>query len=324
VGAKQQTLDAREYKNYGPGVIDGTESVVTGLLADVSDTEYVFLADSSRTVRYLSLQDEWRILSNLELTAGVRYDDYSDFGGTTNPRIALVWSSTEKLTTKLLYGSAFRAPSFMEQRSKNNPVALGNADLDPEKIDTVELSFNYLMNSHFQTTLTVFDYQARDMIEFTLDEIATTKTARNIRDQNGKGFELEATWKPVSSFHLSSSYSYQDSVDANTHSTIADAPQKLLKIGMNWEVQKDWSVNAQLNWVGDRERAVADPRSATDDYGLLDLSLKRNNLFPGVDAAIVVRNVTGEDAREPSSGEIVNDYPLESRSLWLNLQYQFQ
>jgi iron complex outermembrane receptor protein len=28
----------------------------------------------------------------LGLTAGVRHDQYSDFGGTTNPRMALVWT----------------------------------------------------------------------------------------------------------------------------------------------------------------------------------------------------------------------------------------
>jgi outer membrane receptor for ferrienterochelin and colicins len=322
-GVKKQTLDAREYKNYGPGVIDGTQSPVGGAVSDVSGTDYIFLADSSRTIRYLSVQDEWRIMPTLELTAGVRYDDYSDFGGTTNPRIALVWSGTEKLTTKLLYGSAFRAPSFMEQRSKNNPVALGNANLDPEKIDTLELSLSYLVNENFQSTLTLFDYRARDMIEFIPDQIATTKTARNIRDQDGNGFELEATWKPAPAFHLSSSYSYQDSIDAKTHNPVIDAPKHLLKVGMNWEVHKEWSVNSQFNWVGGRERAVFDTRGKIDDYGVLDLLLKRDNLFSGVDAAIVVRNLTNEDAREPSSGEIMNDYPLESRSYWLTLQYQF-
>lgn len=322
-GIKRQTLDAREYKNYGPGVIDGTQSPVNGVVTNVSGTDYVFLANSSRTVRYLSLQDEWRIMPSLELTAGVRYDDYSDFGGTTNPRIALVWSGTEKLTTKLLYGSAFRTPSFMEQRSKNNPVALGNTNLDPEKIETLEFSVSYLVNEHFQSTLTLFDYRARDMIEFTLDEVATTKTARNIRDQDGEGFELEATWKPASMFHLTSSYSYQESIDVNTHNPIIDAPKHLLKIGMNWEFRKDWSVNSQFNWVGGRERADFDSRNKIDDYGVLDLLLKRHNLFPGVDAAIVMRNLTDEDAREPSSGEITNDYPLESRGYWLTLQYQF-
>ena len=36
------------------------------------------------------LQDEWAIMNHLVLTAGVRHDHYSTFGGTTNPRAGLI------------------------------------------------------------------------------------------------------------------------------------------------------------------------------------------------------------------------------------------
>ncbi|QEY18381.1 TonB-dependent receptor [Cellvibrio sp. KY-GH-1] len=323
VGSKHQTLEAREYKNFGPGVITTIVPVVSGKLTDVSDSEYVFLPDSSRTIAYFSLQDEWQITSSLELTSGVRYDDYSDFGGTTNPRIALVWAGTEQLTTKLMYGSAFRAPSFTEQGSKNNPVSLGNSDLDPEQIDTVELSFNYLATKDFQTSLTLFRYQARDMIEFVSANVATIKMAQNARDQDGDGFELEMNWKPLSSLHFSSSYSYQDAKDVSTNQPIADAPGQQIKVNMNWEFAPDWSLNNQWIYVADRERRAGDIRPAIDDYTWVDLVLTRKNIIPQVDASFAVRNLGDADAREPSSGEIADDYPLESRSVWLQLSYQF-
>lgn len=323
VGTKKQTLDAREYKNYGPGVIDGTEGVVSGNLTDVSNTDYVFLEDGSRQVGYLSVQDEWQIVSNLELTAGLRYDDYSDLGGTTNPRVALVWTGNEKLTSKLLYGSAFRAPSFIEQRSKNNPVALGNRNLDPEHIDTVELSFNYLINQDLQSTLTFFKYQARDMIEFIADEMATTKTAQNIRNQNGEGFEWEMNWKPATEWHLSGSYSQQNARDENTNARIPDAPGQQFKADLNWEFHPDWFIHGQLNWVGDRQRMVLDARPDIDDYTLLNLTLRRVNILPDLNLSLALRNLADEKAFEPSSGEIPGDYPLESRSIWLELNYQF-
>jgi hypothetical protein len=31
-----------------------------------------------------------------------------------------------------------------------------------------------------------------------------------------------------------------------------------------------------------------------------------------------------EDAREPSNGTIAEDYPLESRNIWLELKYLFR
>ena len=323
IGTRRQTLASHESKNYGPGVIDGSSTVVDGTLTDVSDTPFVYLDDSSRTIHYLSVQDEWQLVSDLTLTAGVRYDNYSDFGGTTNPRIALVWATSENLTTKLLYGSAFRAPSFSEQRFKNNPVSLGNQDLDPEHIDTLELSFNYRMNANFQTTLTLFTYQAQDMIEFIPDDSATTSTAQNARDQDGDGFEWELNWQPIPSLRLNGNYSWQDAKDAQTGQAVADAPGQQFKVGANWEFKPQWSINSQIYWVGDRQRAVGDTRPAIDDYTLLNLTLRRKNVVPDLDLSIAMRNLTDEDAREPSNGAIADDYPLESRSVWLELKYLF-
>src|SRR5690606_32168414 len=85
-------------------------------LIDVSDTQCVFLPEDDRENYYFYVQDIWSFLNDWELTIGVRYDDYTDFGSTVNPRLALVWSTSHNLTTKLLYGEAFRAPSFSETR----------------------------------------------------------------------------------------------------------------------------------------------------------------------------------------------------------------
>lgn len=323
VGGRYQSQEPGERKNFGPGVIDGLTPVVDGSLKDISNTDFAFLPDSSRTIRYLSLQDEWQIYSDLQLTAGIRYDDYSDFGSATNPRVALVWVANEQLTSKLMFGSAFRAPSFTEQFSKNNPVSLGNPQLQPEVNDTTELSFNYRATNTLMTSLTLFQYRARDMIEFVQDDLATTKTAQNARDQDGKGFEWEINWKPLDRFHLASSYSQQDARDTVSNKPIHDAPRRQFKINANWEFAHNWNVNVQANHVADRARAQLDVRKPIADYTLVNFTLRRANVLPNLDFAVALRNATDEDAREPSSGEIADDYPLESRSAWLELQYRF-
>lgn len=328
LGARYQSVAPGEQKNFGPGVINGSELLVGGALVDVSGTPNAFLEDSSRSIRYLSLQDEWQLATNWQLTAGVRHDDYSDFGTTTNPRMALVWTTTDHLTTKLMYGSAFRAPSFTEQFGKNNPVVLGNPNLDPEQIDTTEISFAYNLNVNLTTSLTLFDYHSRDMIEFVQDYMATTKTAANARDQDGQGFELELNWKPLPQFYVAASYAHQDAKDSATGNRIADAPGEQFKVDVDWEFHPDWFLHHQLNWVGDRVRPVAATaalqRPAIDDYTLLNLTLRRKNLLPDLDASLAVRNLADADAREPSSGEMAQDYPLESRSVWLELRYSFR
>lgn len=325
LGSRYQSFDGNETKNFGPGVLDKIPlpSVVDGTLTDVDNTPNIYLGNGTRTIRFFSAQDEWQLHKNLALTAGVRYDDYSDFGSATNPRLALVWATSENLTTKLLYGSAFRAPSFSELYFKNNPVSLGNPNLKPERIDTLELAFNYRFNPNLQTTLTLFSYEAKEMIDFVADANAPTKTAQNIRDQDGDGFELEFSWKPAPQLRLSSSYSSQDATDAKTHALVPDAPRRQVKFNADWEFYHNWYFNTQLDRVSDRPRVITDTRAPVDDYTWINVTLRAKDILPSLDVSLAVRNATDADAREPSSGRIAEDYRLEARSAWMELRYKF-
>lgn len=322
-GIRHQTNDSSETKNFGPSVIDGNQSVVDGTLTDVTGTSFIFLPHSSRTIHYLSLQDEWQFSPDWELTAGVRYDNYSDFGSTINPRVALVWATQHNLTTKLLYGSAFRAPSFSEQFIANNPVSLGNPDLDPETIDTLELSLNYRPMPELQSTLSLFTYEAQDLIEFVADSGATTQTAQNARNQDGYGFEWEASWKASRSLRLNANFSWQRSEDSDTKQRTHDAPGKQFYLNAHWLVSPQWLVNTQLNWVGSRKRAQGDLRENIDDYSLVNIAIRRKDIAPQLDLTVSVFNLFDEDAREPSNGTIPDDYPMEGRSIRMELQYRF-
>lgn len=322
-GVRYQSIETKESKNFGPGVIDGTQPVVDGSLTYVTDTAFVYAPNTDRTIYYLSLQNEWQFAPDWELTAGVRYDHYSDFGNTVNPRIALVWATSYNLTTKLLYGSAFRAPSFQEQFFSNNPVSLGNPNLEPETIDTWELAFNYHPSTELQSTLSLFSYKAKDLIEFVADAGATTSTAQNARDQDGYGFEWETDWKASNNLRIRANYAWQYSEDSISGDEIHDAPGQQFYISANWQFNPQWSLSSQLNWIGDRKRVAGDTRSEIDDYTLVNLSVRRQNILPNLDLAFSALNLFDEDAREPSNGTIPDDYPLEGRSVWLELSYRF-
>jgi len=51
----------------------------------------------------------------IELSLAGRYDDYSDFGSTTNPRYGLVWSPIDSLDLRASISSSFRAPTVAEK-----------------------------------------------------------------------------------------------------------------------------------------------------------------------------------------------------------------
>jgi outer membrane receptor protein involved in Fe transport len=89
-----------------------------GVLVDYSDTD-PFLRPHRRKIDYLYVQDEWNFAPDWMLTAGLRHDRYSDFGGTTNPRLAVVWDAAVDVTAKLLYGRA------SVRRRSSKPMASG-------------------------------------------------------------------------------------------------------------------------------------------------------------------------------------------------------
>src|SRR5206468_1023081 len=96
------------------------------------------------------VQDEFSIIEDLILNAGVRYDYYEWFGSTVNPRAALIYN-LEKYTFKALYGTAFRGPNAYE-RYYSGTGFKGNSDLDPERIATYELVAERSLTPYIRAT----------------------------------------------------------------------------------------------------------------------------------------------------------------------------
>lgn len=81
------------------GLIFGTESVSAS-------------ADREQYAAYVEFSIP--LADNLELQLAGRYDDYSDFGTTTNPKVALRWAPTDKITVRGSWAQGFRAPSLAQ------------------------------------------------------------------------------------------------------------------------------------------------------------------------------------------------------------------
>lgn len=319
LGMNNYNADTFQHKNYGKGV-----DVQFGDVVDITDTPYVYMTDQHRRLIYAGMQDEWMLSGNLELTAGVRYDDYSDFGSAVSPRLALVWHTTPELVSKLLYGRAFRPPSFGEMHNQNNPSVIGNPNLDPETTDTYEVAFDYRPNKALRMGLNLYEYRINGLIDYIADPApATTRTAQNARDQKGRGFELETEWMATEALRLRANYSYQLAKDSLTDAVVPDIPASKFYANANWKFMPQWSLDGQYWRVMDRHRAVGDTRPAIKDYSLTNLTLRRKNIANHFDMALAVRNVFNNNVREPSQPAIPGDFPMESRSYWAEMKYTF-
>jgi iron complex outermembrane receptor protein len=57
------------------------------------------------------------VLSTLDLTAALRFDKYSDFGSSTNPKVSLRWQPSKQVLVRSSFSTGFRAPSLYEINS---------------------------------------------------------------------------------------------------------------------------------------------------------------------------------------------------------------
>ncbi len=309
----------RESKNFDSATFAPLNS--DGALVDFSDTPLAFIPEISRRSYYLFTQDIWQLANDWELTSGVRYDHYSDFGDTVNPRVALVWNTSYALTTKFLYGQAFRAPAFADTALVNNPSGLGNPNIKPETLRSLELAFDYHPTPTFRTGLNLFRYQWQDIITYLPDLGAPTISAQNFGEQTGHGIEFESDWDVNQQLKLIGNISIQKSTNEISNQDAGNAPDRDFYLRAEWQPIDRVKANLQSTWIQDRERPAGDSRPFIANYNTTDINLNQTTADKSWQYGLSIKNVFDSDRREPATPNIVNDLPLESRSFWVELSY---
>ena len=332
IGVKHERIHGDETKNFGPGVLDkatlagrANPIVVDGSLTSVENTPYNFIPDKSRTNHFISAQSVWQLNADVALTSGIRFDHYSDVGSTINPRFALVWQASEQLTTKLLYGEAFRAPSFSELYAQNNPIAVGSREVQPEKISTSELVLDYQWSSSFNSRFNFYYFTSKDMIGYNTNA-SGIGVAQNLYQLKGKGLDLTTQWLVNSDWQIRANLSWQRTENDNRQ--VEFVPQKQIFVDGRWRFSKAWLLSTQINYIADRERSIADTRPAIKDYHVINISLLHDKLRLANengywDVSLSIKNLLDKQLYEPSDGRIADDYPLHGRRVYLQFNYQY-
>lgn len=320
-----------EEKNFTYDPVTGALTPVGALVDVTDDAARVWLPEANRRNAYVLVQDEWLITPDWELDAGLRYDHYSDFGHTVNPRLGLIWQARRDLNIKLLYARAFRAPSFVELYNRHNPVILGNPTLQPEKLTNIELLFNYKPSKQLDFGFGTFRYRWRDVIQEVRDPVpGLSATAQNVGKQTGYGLEAELRWQASEAWRWIGNVSWQRSYDEQARQSAGNSPERQLYARAEWRWAASWMLVPQVKWVLDRRRAPGDPRPALADYALTDITLRRRVARSPWEFALSMRNIFDVTPREPSPGPNTHGYiflpydlPLAGRSVYGEIRYRW-
>ncbi|MGY1411006.1 MULTISPECIES: TonB-dependent receptor domain-containing protein [unclassified Luteimonas] len=110
------------YNDTQTGLVYTSPRNISFQTADWSGSRDVKSAYAEFYVPLVGEHQELAWARSLELSIAGRYDRYSDFGSTTNPKVGLTWKTGDSLTLRSSYGESFRAPTLADA----SPMATAN------------------------------------------------------------------------------------------------------------------------------------------------------------------------------------------------------
>ena len=164
------------------------------------------LAPSSGLIFSAYAGDDWRIAPRLQLDAAVRVDQYLDGfptgslernrGPIANPRVALLAQPYDDGSTKLMFGTAFRAPGFYERYFNDGGISQARADrLQPERVTTFEVEHTHQFTDEVSLLVAGYFSTMKQLIRVSAVANGASQYQNAAVPTHNAGGEAEARWQ---------------------------------------------------------------------------------------------------------------------------------
>jgi len=278
---------------------------------------------NSSLITALYAQDELGITSRLTLNAGVRYDHYSTFGGTTNPRLALIYRPASKTTLKLLYGNAFSAPDVYEISPDFGSFYDDNLNLRPEHIQSFEARVQQGLGQYFQLSSGVYRNRIDDLITLVSVPIDGNFQYQNKGNAQATGMDVEFTGRATNGLQGKASFDYVDAYnDSAGHPALDNSPRHLAKLDLTVPlIEQSLVLGIEGQFLGRRLTLLQDSLSS---YQVFNLTLLGHVLGKHLDVAASVFNVLDKRYFDPGRPEDPEDaIQQDGRSFRIKITARF-
>ncbi|MDL1964586.1 MAG: TonB-dependent receptor [Deltaproteobacteria bacterium] len=262
--------------------------------------------NESTNNRAIFLQDDFPIFDWLQVTAGIRLDDHSDFGSEVSPRLSLNYYLLDNLRLKASYGEGFRAPSLYElyvytENTKGDVIP--NPDLAPETSQSYEAGLEGEYGP-FGGKIMAFRNNIDDMIYKTPtgnyrmqkqgkeDKKVLEYERCNIDEAYTQGIELEVSIAFPHHFSLAGNTVFIDSNNEDTDEDLLEVPDMKSYLRLSYDNPDiGLQANIRMNYTG---KQVIAPKfkdgtqTDADSYIMWNLytekEIKKNfKIFAGID-----------------------------------------
>ncbi|MDP3340240.1 TonB-dependent siderophore receptor [Frigidibacter sp.] len=134
--------------------------------ADTTDEEYTETSTygaskGDASISGLFAEYAWAPGASFDLTASLRHDDHSDFGGFTTGRLAAAWQAAPDITVRAALGTGFRAPSLYELYGP-----YGDDTLEAEESTSADLGIEKRWGDAAALRATLFWIETENLIDY--------------------------------------------------------------------------------------------------------------------------------------------------------------
>ena len=284
------------------------------------DTGQVFTsAHQNRQIFGVFGQADIAVLTNFHLNAGVRYDRSGDFGSAVSPRVALLYSPLETTSFKFIYGTAFRAPNFLELSDPRFQ------NIQSEDITSFQLVYEQQLGPHLRSTLSGFVNDMHNLI------VLESGSYTNY-DVEGKGVELglQAFW--AKGIRGRASYTLQRTHNTSLDQSLPDSPQHLFKFNLSVPLYKEKVfASAEFQYTSTRHSLFTDPNTGqtmvgadTPGFGVVNLTLFSQDIVRNLEFSASVYNLLDKHYGDPATRFHLQDIiEQDGRSFRIKLTYHF-
>lgn len=279
----------------------------------------------------------------LKLTGGIRYDNHSTYGSQITGRAGITSRLTKALGMKLLYGTAFKAPSpYLLYATPLGPGdVIGNSSLKPQRIRTLEYQLSLRPNQFFGFSSGVSGNWLYDKAEFGPEGV--NQVARNTTSQTTFTWETRADAKHYDDYAAYASFelvrSKREIGEIGYAAGLVGTanivyPPYIARLGLSAALPRVPS----LPLTAGLEEMLVGPRHAADasvlangarfdlkTYATTNVFITTRDLYliPGHETVVALRAYNLFAAGGPAPGFSAFEYPLPPREIMLELRHTY-
>jgi len=233
------------------------------------------------------VQNAWNWKDRVHFTAGLRYDDHSEFGDETTYRLSTSWQVAVASRLHGSFGTGFKAPTLNDLFFP----FFSNPNLRPETSQGFDLGFEQgWLDERLRVDVTWFDTDFEDLITFDF----ATFLPQNLAAATSSGVEFTVDYRVGPKFQIAASHTYNDTEDLGSGQQLARRPRE--RSTLNLFFQPVERLSGSVSFIVGRDRIDSDG-TEMDDYERLDLTLEYR-LNDSFEPYLRVENLFDDDYEE--------------------------